>query len=476
MNPFKILIVGDSQKKVVFDDVRWSGRDFNLFQTAEEEEALQFLSQETPDIVLVDFDQQQFKPLEFLDKLKSISNGCTVLGFTEKSPLDIVVQSLKKGIQDVIHVKESPFKIQQEISKIVEKEASFEKGEKRFEEQKQRYDFHSIIGQSWEMQSVFRMIQKVIKRKWVTVLLLGDTGTGKNMIARLIHYHSSVFHQPFIEINCNTLPETLLESELFGHEKGAFTDAKTQKKGLFELAHNGTLFLDEIGDVNTNIQIKLLRAIEEKKIRRLGGIKDLSVNTRIIAATNRDIKSAVEQGLFRNDLYYRLNVISINIPPLRQRGDDVILLARKFLADFVKEYESTIQEFTPDAENFLKEYPWPGNVRELKHTIERIVLLEEGTQIEKQTLQDAIHSEIPLLMSGENTIESVKIDIPSNGLSLAEGEKFLIKAILDKTGWNKRRTCKILKISRPRLDRKIEKFNLILKHKNDTAEKGALKS
>jgi two-component system response regulator AtoC len=266
-----------------------------------------------------------------------------------------------------------------------------------------------------------------------------------------------------VEVNCNTLPENLLESELFGHEKGAFTDAKTRKKGLFEIARNGTLFLDEIGEIAFALQSKLLRVIEEKKIRRVGGIEDISVNTRIIASTNRDLKTAIKAERFRSDLYYRLNVFSILLPPLRERGEDVVILAQKFLKDYAEEYNSPVRRFSPNAIALLKEYPWPGNVRELKNTIERIVLLFDGEEAGRKTVEEAIQSEGPLAISSRRQVGSLKIDVPPEGLRLDDVEKVVIKEILEKEGWNKRRTCEILHISRPRLDRKIRKYGLKLK-------------
>ena len=304
------------------------------------------------------------------------------------------------------------------------------------------------------------MISKIVKRKWITVLINGETGTGKELIARTIHYQTCRDDEQFVEINCSALPETLLESELFGYEKGAFTDAKTSKKGLFELAQNGTLFLDEIGEISLQMQVKLLRALEEKKIRRVGGIQDIRINTRIITATNRDLKAAIKEGKFRSDLFYRLNVIHIAVPPLRERGKDIVMLADFFLKHFVQEYESSIQSFSKEALDFMCSYYWPGNVRELKHSIERIVLLSDNTVISRRDMEQTIQSETPIEMSSKPQTDYLQLEIPPEGITLEDAEKSVINMVLQKTGWNKRRTCRILKISRPRLDRKIDKFQL----------------
>jgi transcriptional regulator with GAF, ATPase, and Fis domain len=310
------------------------------------------------------------------------------------------------------------------------------------------------------LQQVLAMVAKIIQRQWITVLVRGETGTGKELIARTIHYNSSTQTQPFVEINCSTIPEPLLEAELFGYEKGAFTDAKSRKKGLFELAENGTLFLDEIGEISLAVQVKLLKAIEEKTIRRLGGTEDIQIKTRIIAATNRDLQAAMQENLFRQDLYYRLNVLTLQLPPLRERGDDVLVLARHFLSRFAEEYGSALTGFTSEAEALLKSYHWPGNVRELKHTLERVVLLAGGNIATDKAIAEAIESDTPMLLAKSRDLTNVTIEIPPAGISLDEAQKQLIEKVFEQTGWHKRRTCKALKISRPRLDRIIKKYGL----------------
>jgi two-component system response regulator AtoC len=314
------------------------------------------------------------------------------------------------------------------------------------------------------------MIGKLAKLKGVTVLILGETGTGKEVVARAIHNASTTFSHEgnFVEVNCTAIPANLLEAELFGYEKGAFTDAKARKPGLFELAEGGSLFLDEIGDMSLNLQGKLLKAIEEKKFRRLGGLADIKVNTRIITGTNANLKQAVAAGQFRQDLYYRLNVINIELPPLRNRGEDILLLAGFFLRQYCQTYEAAA-EFTDGARETLLHYPWPGNVRELKHVIERAVLLSENGEIGVADLRSALgldrrtrtvpRPHLQLNQNGEEAA-SIYIDIPAEGMSLKDGEHRLIEEVLKLTKWNRTKAAEILGISRPRLKRKIDEYQI----------------
>ena len=411
-------------------------------------------------MVLVDFDALEIQPLALLASVLEKPAAATFIGVTQRGALRLALTAMRAGFHEVINLAEEPGKLQSELSKLLARWRERQKAENLYVQQREKYDFSKIIGSSPAMAELLDTLGKIIQRKWVTVLLRGETGAGKELIARTIHYNSSSPAQPFVEINCSAIPESLLEAELFGYEKGAFIDAKIRKKGLFELAENGTLFLDEIGDMSLQVQVKLLKAVEEKKIRRLGGTDDIHINTRIIAATNRDLQAAIREGQFRQDLYYRLNVITIQLPPLRERGDDVLALARYFLSHYAKEYASTLSAFTPEAETLLREYSWPGNIRELQHTIERIVLLGEGQFVTRTALERAIESETPTITSKNVDATTIKIDIPPEGLSFEEIEKQALQAVLEKMGWNRRRTSRVFKISRPRLARKIEKYQL----------------
>ncbi|MFQ5649817.1 MAG: sigma-54 interaction domain-containing protein [bacterium] len=458
--PFKILFLGGSEKQKLLDGTTLDSGQSALLTTRKKANALSIARRKEPQLVIVDFDLEELQPLEFLSDLMQDKDTFKVIGITSTSPLSVVVKAIKMGVYEVINVHDEPFKLQRELSKLFQQWQELTKGERLHQDLKGKYDFTTILGESAAMKRVLEIVSKIISRKRVTVLVRGETGTGKELIARVIHYNSLDQFQPFVEINCSALPESLLESELFGYEKGAFTDAKSRKKGLFELAQNGTMFLDEIGEITPAVQVKLLKALDEKRIRRVGGTQDIEVRTRIIAATNRDLQAAIRDGLFRNDLFYRLNVITIHLPALREREEDVLLLARHFLTHYAREYENALREFTPEAEGLLRSYDWPGNVRELKHTIERIVLLHPGESVTREVLEEAIESETPLVMTEKKQTTTLQIDVPADGMSLEDGEKLLIQAVLEKMNWNKRRTCQILKISRPRLDRKIQKYGL----------------
>lgn len=315
------------------------------------------------------------------------------------------------------------------------------------------------------MRELIDRSKRIAQNPNVTVLIRGDSGTGKELIARLIHLRGPTGSGPFVEINCSAIPETLLEAELFGHEKGAFTDAKIRKKGLFELADGGTVFLDEIGSMSLKLQSKLLRVIEEKRFMHVGGIEEIEVSVRIIAATNVNLEKALDEGTFREDLYYRLNVISLELPPLRERKDDIILLAEHFIKRFSSEYNREITGLAKEAEEMLIQYDWPGNVRELKNTIERAVFLGNGDIIEpdqleitrriRQTMPSATKSPVAVNSGGE-----IEIHIPPGGISLETVERKLIENALQNCRWNVSQAAKILSLSRDTMRYRIKKYNL----------------
>jgi transcriptional regulator with PAS, ATPase and Fis domain len=310
------------------------------------------------------------------------------------------------------------------------------------------------------MEKVFEIARKIIESNATTVLIRGETGTGKELLARAIHYNSARSEGAFVELNCSAIPDTLLEAELFGYERGAFTDARGRKKGLFELAHGGTIFLDEIGFMSLGLQVKLLKVIEEKRVRRLGGTADVRVDTRVIAATNRNLEDAIVKGAFREDLYYRLNVISIELPPLRQRGDDVILLGRHFSRHFCREHGRELKVLSPRAEEHLRRHRWPGNVRELKNAIERAVLLGEGRVIVPEHICISVRSMVPLDSPEATDGDKLILSMGDEGVPLEEAERKVILSTLRAAGWNKSKAARMLRIPRPRLLRKIAKYSL----------------
>jgi len=315
---------------------------------------------------------------------------------------------------------------------------------------------NSIIGESESLLRVLNLANKVSEKSNANILILGDTGTGKGLFARAIHNNGKTRAFPFIDIVCTAIPENLLESELFGYEAGAFTDARTRKIGLFELADKGTLFLDEIGDLSINIQTKLLRAIEKKVIKRLGGVADIPINARIISATNRDLDSMVEDNLFRRDLFHRLNVVSIEVPLLREREDDIVILANHFIKEFNMQFDKSVKKIDKDLQHFLMGYSWPGNVRELRNAIERAVLLSDSDKINMDDFSNLIRTtqiEFQDNISSEKIPNNVvRMDINYGTTGLRNLEKHYAREVLKRLNGNKTQAARLLGISRPKLD------------------------
>ncbi len=316
-----------------------------------------------------------------------------------------------------------------------------------------------VIGKSEAMRSVLALVERVAKSPSTSVLLLGESGTGKSLFAQTIHEESDRASGPFIEINCAAMPSNLLESELFGYEPGAFTDAKTQKIGLIELADRGTLLLDEITETDTQTQAKLLKFLDSKKLRRLGGDEEIQVDVRIVAATNRDLREEVKERRFREDLYYRLNVVEINIPPLRKRSEDIDAIATYYLGYYKKKFKKTYLHFTPDVQTLLREYPWPGNVRELINVIERAVLLSKDATIKKVDLPIEKKPD-PHVISFSTRYDDFVVNLPPGGISLDSIEKKVIEATLIQTGGNVLKASKLLGMSRGALRYKLAKHKI----------------
>ncbi len=312
-----------------------------------------------------------------------------------------------------------------------------------------------IIAESAAMREVLNFVRRVAASEATTILLDGENGTGKDLIAKTLHYQSLRQAEPFIAINCAAIPETLLESELFGYEKGAFTDARAQKRGIFELADKGTLFLDEIGEIPLMLQAKLLRVLEEQSFRRLGGLKDIQLDLRVIAATNKNLREAVQEGAFRQDLYFRLNVIQISIPPLRERPEDILPLARFFVEHYNRKFRRAITGISEAAASLLMAHDWPGNVRELRNAIERAMILEESSLITPPSLPYAISRP-----EARNSAQPAPPEIPPDGLSLEENERMLLARALEKTSGNQTQAARLLRITRDTLRYKMKKFNL----------------
>jgi len=313
-----------------------------------------------------------------------------------------------------------------------------------------------VIAESGPMREVLNFVRRVAASEATTILLEGENGTGKDLVAKTLHYQSLRQAEPFIAINCAAIPDSLLESELFGYEKGAFTDARAQKRGIFELADRGTLFLDEIGEIPLMLQAKLLRVLEEQSFRRLGGLKDIKLDLRVVAATNKNLREAVKEGAFRQDLYFRLNVIQILIPPLRDRADDIVPLTKFFIEHYNRKFKRNIEGVTEASAKLLLYHDWPGNVRELRNAIERAMILEESSSITPPSLPIAISRP-----DGDaHHAVAIAAEIPADGMSLEDNERNLLVRALEKTNGNQTQAARLLRVTRDTLRYKMKKFNL----------------
>lgn len=373
----------------------------------------------------------------------------------------LVSSVVKMGMNDIFVFPYELLKFTSYIKEIILNGTYLTNKDSDYALSRSQYDFSTIIGTSEKFSRIVNLARKVSQNSSSNILLLGETGTGKGMFARAVHNNSNVKSEPFVDIVCTAIPESLLESELFGYEAGAFTSARTRKPGLFELAGNGTLFLDEIGDLSLNLQAKLLRAIEKKVIKRLGGIQDIPINARIISATNRDIEKMVEDTSFRRDLYHRLNVVTIEIPPLREREEDIIFLADHFIEEFNREFSKSVKKVSKELRYFLLGYPWPGNVRELKNAIERAVLLSEEGNLTMNDFSNLINA-TPIEFSGkvaENELppQVIRMDLNYAATDLKRLSKFYALQVLEKVGGNKSQAAKLLGVSRPKLDSLLAK-------------------
>ncbi|MEN6623024.1 MAG: sigma-54 dependent transcriptional regulator [Smithella sp.] len=409
------------------------------------------------DVVITDFRMPNVNGLEFLKYIKEINRDNIVIMITGYGTIDSAVESMKTGAFDFIT---KPIK-DDLVVLAVNRAMSFanlrDENISLKEHLKERQNFDKIIGYSDCMRKIFYTIDKVSASD-STILIEGESGTGKELVARAIHFKSDRSTQPMISVNCGAIPEDLLESELFGHEKGAFTGAIRSRMGRFELAQGGTIFLDEIGDMSPALQVKVLRVIQEKQFERIGGIKTINADVRIITATNQNLEKAVEEKRFREDLFYRINVIPIHLPALRERGSDIIILANHFLANFNKLKKKNVKGIAPDAINYLKQYPWPGNVRELQNLIEMLVVMKEEDEICAEDLP-------PKFRNNHKTVDNGSgIDLTEDGINfnncVNQLEKDLLLKALKMSGGVKNRAAKLLELNRTTLVEKLKRFNI----------------
>jgi DNA-binding NtrC family response regulator len=395
--------------------------------------------------------------IQFLEELKNRKREIPTIMITAYASIETAVLAIKKGAYDYLA---KPFNLEELsliVKKIVERQNLIAENILLKEKLKDKYSYKNIIGRSMRMKQVFELIENVADID-STVLIQGESGTGKEVIAQAIHEKGSRRDGPFISVNCAAIPENLLESELFGHEKGSFTGAVSSKKGRFELADHGTLFLDEIAEMNLNIQVDLLRVLQSREFRRVGGSKLIRIDVRVIASTNRDLEKEVEKGNFRQDLYYRLNVIPIELPSLRERKEDIPLLIEYFINKYKKKTKRNIEGITEKAQSLLVEYDWPGNVRELENTIERAIVLGKADSIEPANLPEKIR---------KFAQKKIQVCYPLNR-PLGDIEKEYIVQVLSSTNWNITKTANLLKINRMTLYNKLKKYKIARNRKDST--------
>ena len=397
--------------------------------------------------------------MEVLRQIRHRQSDAVVIMITANVLVDETIAALRGGAYDFIGKPINLEELQVALRNGIEARQLRKEVNLYRRERAQQFSFAQIVGESPAMREMLALAHKVAESEVSSVLLQGESGTGKDLIAKAIHYHSSRADNPFIAINCAALPSTLIESELFGYEKGAFTDAKARKEGLFEQAEAGTLFLDEIGELELSLQAKLLRVLEEGAFRRVGGLKDLPLDVRVIAASNRDLKTEGEAGRFRADLFYRLSVIQIDIPPLRGRGTDIRILAEHYIDSFRSRLRKQIDSISPEVLEAFASYHWPGNVRELRNVIERAMILEDGNEITMKYLPRALTADLALSSEAKNSHHTEEpVRLPASGLSLEEVEMSLVRQALEQSGGNQTKAAELLAISRDQLRYRMKKL------------------
>ena len=469
----KVMIVDDERL------VRWSLRvkceewGFNVVEADAGEPALRLAQQEAPDLVLLDVRMPDMSGIEVLDQLKKNGDARAIIMITADPQLDDVKAALKLGAYDFVGKPIDFDELHVAIKNALEATSLRNEVQALRGEVRRTVGYDSVVSVSPKMTELMHFVRKVASSEATTILIQGESGTGKDLIAKAIHFESSRHQKPFVAINCSAIPETLMEAELFGHEKGAFTDAKQMKKGLFEAADGGTLFLDEIGELTPLLQAKLLRVLEDQVIRRVGGLRDMQVDVRVIAASNRDLEKAVREGQFRQDLYYRLAIIAIFIPPLRDRKEDILPLVNFFIERYNRRFKKSIRGITSQTRALMLAHNWPGNVRELKNTIERGMILEDEpflrpiylpfsvgesggrTLFERTSPADCGHT----LPNGRTL---PRLYIPEGGTSLEEVEHSMVELAMSQASNNQTNAAKLLDISRDALRYKLKKFGLSL--------------
>jgi DNA-binding NtrC family response regulator len=451
----KVLLVDEDRVLCSSLAFQLTERDYEVASLYSGQGVLELLAEETPDLLLLEQGMADMDVLEVLRQAKKLDEDLNVILMTASEAPDVAVQALRLGAFECLR---KPINTD-ELVLVVER--ALETGQLKREvaqlrlERPGRFSIDDIIGRSRDMKQVLAMVRKIARSEAGTVFIQGESGTGKELVAKAIHCESSRANQPFMAINCAAVPEALLESEIMGHERGAFTDAKVLRKGLFEMADGGSVFLDEIGDMPLAMQAKLLRVLEERSFRRVGGTRDIRVDVRIISATNRDLQKAMAEKTFRNDLYYRIGVIPIVLPPLRERREDIIPLAEHFIALFNREFGKKVRGISRMAEKILTEYDWPGNIRELKNVIERSVILE----CEDTLLVENLPAELIDRTVGRSG--PLNFRLPVEGIDIEDVERELIRQALEMADGNQSQAARLLNLGIDALRYRMKKFDFM---------------
>lgn len=457
----QILVIDDDEA------IRWSLKEalqswgFDSGEAGSVAEGLAQFKAEMPVVVLLDIDLPDGSGLDVLRELKREQPETIVIMITGNVQVDNTISALRGGAYDFISKPINLEELRITIRNAMETSQLRKEVSQVRKERATEFNFRQIVGQSPAMKKMLGLAAKVAESEVSSVLLQGESGTGKDLVAKAIHYGSQRSDGPFVAVNCAALPATLIESELFGYEKGAFTDAKARKEGLFEQAQGGTLLLDEIGELELSLQAKLLRVLEEGAFRRVGGLKDLPLDVRVLAASNRDLKTESEAARFRLDLYYRLSIIQIDIPPLRERGDDVLLLAQHYIDTLGARLRrrKKITGLSPEATSFFRAYDWPGNVRELRNVIERALILEDTDQITTEYLPVGLLAAPRIEQSSVQGSEGFPAFVlPNEGISLDEAELSFVRQAIQRSGGNQTRAAELLGISRDQLRYRLKKL------------------
>jgi two-component system response regulator AtoC len=449
----RVLVVDDEENIRIVLKTLLRRHGYEVETAGSADDALAAIGAFDPDVILTDVRMPKVSGLELLATLKAKNSPATVIVMSAFGNVELALEAMKGGAYDYIPKPFKPDEVVLALRKAEEREALRRENRALKEEIRKEHQFESILAKSDAMRDIFKTIAKIADFK-TTVLISGESGVGKELVARALHKRSTRKGGPFVAINCGAIPENLLESELFGHRRGAFTDANADKRGLFEEADGGTLFLDEIGELPLALQVKLLRVLQDETIRRLGDTRDIKVDVRIVAATHRDLAADVKAGRFREDLYYRLNVLALHVPPLRERKEDTQLLVDHFLARNNARLGTDIRGVDPEARRLLLEYPWPGNVRELENTIERAMVLAEGEVLSAADLPERVR----------DAQDPIQMQLASGELSVKKAtrvvEEVLIRRALQRTKGNRTKAAEVLEISHRALLYKIKNYKI----------------